>query len=64
VSAEWSVVKCIKVVSALEDLAVIGRAREHVKALLRVVDEICGDYYLEYPQLMDTVSRLRAGLES
>jgi hypothetical protein len=64
VSAEWSVVKCIKVVSALEDLAGIGRAREHVKALLRVVDEICGDYYLEYPQLMDTVSRLRAGLES
>jgi len=64
VSAKWSVVKCIKVVSALEDLAGISRVREHVKALLRVVDEICGDYYLEYPQLMDTVSRLRISLKS
>jgi hypothetical protein len=64
VTGKWSITKCIKVVSALEDLAEISRVREHVKAIIRVVEEICGDYYLEYPQLMDTVSRLRIRLKS
>jgi hypothetical protein len=64
VSAKWSVVKCIKVVSALEDLAEIRRIREHVKAVLLAVDEICGDYYLDYPQLMETVRSLRISLRS
>ena len=63
-SAKWSIARCIKVVSALEDLAEISRVREYVKAILLVVDEICGDYYLEYPQLMNTVRNLRINLKS
>jgi hypothetical protein len=64
VIGKWHIAKCIKVVSALEDLAEISRVKEHVKAILLAVDEICGDYYLEYPQLMETVSKLRINLKS
>jgi len=63
-SAKFSVAKCIKIVSALEDLARVDRVREHVKAVVRAVEEICGDYYLEYPQLAEAVRSLKIALKS
>jgi hypothetical protein len=64
VIGKWHIAKCIKVVSALEDLAEISRVREHVKAIIRIVEEICGDYYLEYPQLAEVVRNLKINLKS
>lgn len=61
---KWSISKCIKVVDSLDDLAEFNNARECVKELLRVVSEMCSDYYVDYPGFRDMVSRLRIALKS
>jgi hypothetical protein len=62
VGAKLSVFKCVKAVSALEDLAGAGVERELLRKLLEAVEELCDDHFLEYPQLLDQLRALRERL--
>jgi hypothetical protein len=58
------VVKCIKIVSAVEDLANAGVDRELLRRLLSEVERICDEHLAEYPQLLDQLRALRERLNS
>jgi hypothetical protein len=57
------VVKCVKVVSALEDLADAGVDGELLRRLLDAVERLCDEHLAEYPGLLDQLRALRERLK-
>jgi hypothetical protein len=55
-------VKCIKVLSALEDLINAGVDREALRRVLDAVERLCDEHFAEYPQLLDQLRSLRVRL--